>query len=485
MSSKNEEMILEEEVQKYITLQDEVLVSGPCRDSSIVCLNCYGSIQDENEDISVCSRCGLPLCGQCDESELNLHKPECHALSSSKRGKRTSLALLDNVSLLFEVVLVLRCLHLRDIPENWSHFLGLTSHVGERRDSELEARALEASEVVIRDIGIEIPREEVLNICGILDTNSFEIPLPSSPGTIQAIYKIGCLPEHNCIPTGHRCFESDLSLVLRASVDLKAGDHITITYTDSLWPTMERRTHLLYSKHFSCICERCRDPTEKGSFIGALNCLKCGVGRILPENPLEDKNETSWICIDCGYVSPQGFAEDTYNQVAQVIQGMESGEINPEQCNRFITLYSKILNSQHAHMLDVKHTLLHLLGHHEGYLLGDLSNYLLQLKEDIARCLLQVAEKILPGISRLRGTTLYELYLTYQQRALNWKGEGKKQEEILAAFRTAKDVLSQSIQYLQFEPKHQPEGQLAERAQEDLNTLTNWRRLGIACHGRF
>ncbi|CAB4060244.1 SMYD [Lepeophtheirus salmonis] len=232
-----------------------------------------------NEDISVCSRCGLPLCGQCDESELNLHKPECHALSSSsKRGKRTSLALLDNVSLLFEVVLVLRCLHLRDIPENWSHFLGLTSHVGERRDSELEARALEASEVVIRDIGIEIPREEVLNICGILDTNSFEIPLPSSPGTIQAIYKIGCLPEHNCIPTGHRCFESDLSLVIRASVDLKAG----------------------------CICERCRDPTEKGSFIGALNCLKCGVGRILPENPLEDnKNETSWICIDCGYVLPR------------------------------------------------------------------------------------------------------------------------------------------------------------------------------------
>ncbi|QQP58405.1 SET and MYND domaincontaining protein DDB_G0273589like [Caligus rogercresseyi] len=48
--------------------------------------------------------------------------------------------------------------------------------------------------------------------------------------------------------------------------------------------------------------------------------------------------------MDCHYVSPQGFAEDTYNQVAHVVQGMENTDINPEQCSRFITIYSKILH---------------------------------------------------------------------------------------------------------------------------------------------
>ena len=37
------------------------------------------------------------------------------------------------------------------------------------------------------------------------------------------------------------------------------------------------------------------------------------------------------------------------------------------------------------------------------------------------------------GISRLRGTTLYELFLTYQQRGLNWYHKAE---------RGAKDILS-------------------------------------------
>ena len=91
----------------------------------------------------------------------------------------------------------------------------------------------------------------VLQICGILDVNSFEVPNPSEScsGTVQAVYAdAGCLAEHNCVPTAHRTFTTDLALCLRAAIPLDAGDHIAITYTDSLWTTAERRSHLTGTK---------------------------------------------------------------------------------------------------------------------------------------------------------------------------------------------------------------------------------------------
>ena len=99
------------------------------------------------------------------------------------------------------------------------------------------------------DLGVN--HELILEICGILDVNSFEVPNPSEncSGTVQAVYAdAGCLAEHNCVPSAHRTFTSDLALCFRAGIPLTTGDHISITYTDSLWPTAERRSHLMGTK---------------------------------------------------------------------------------------------------------------------------------------------------------------------------------------------------------------------------------------------
>ena len=78
---------------------------------------------------------------------------------------------------------------------------------------------------------------------------------------------------------------------------------------------------------------------------------------------------------------------------------MEAGDggLSPETCEKFLTIHTRILHPQHAHMLDVKHSLIHLLGHFEGYLMADLTDKQLQLKEDSARSILSIAEKLLPG----------------------------------------------------------------------------------------
>ena len=77
---------------------------------------------------------------------------------------------------------------------------------------------------------------------------------------------------------------------------------------------------------------------------------------------------------------------------------MEENGLEPETCEKFILIHSRILHPQNAHMLDVKHSWLHLLGHSEGHLMADLTDKQLQIKEDTARCILQVADKIIPGI---------------------------------------------------------------------------------------
>ena len=102
---------------------------------------------------------------------------------------------------------------------------------------------------------------------GILTINAFEIPNASSEANLASIYATGCLPEHHCVPTCHRSFGSDLSITLRAAVPLDTNQRISITYTDSLWPTLDRRAHLAYSKHFLCDCTRCIDPTELGTVM--------------------------------------------------------------------------------------------------------------------------------------------------------------------------------------------------------------------------
>lgn len=57
---------------------------------------------------------------------------------------------------------------------------------------------------------------------------------------------------------------------------------------------MKRREHLLESKFFECSCQRCADPTELGTYNGALLCPKCSPGLVLSTNPLDA--DAAWAC---------------------------------------------------------------------------------------------------------------------------------------------------------------------------------------------
>lgn len=87
-------------------------------------------------------------------------------------------------------------------------------------------------------------------------------------------------------------------MAVRAAKFIPKGEQIFNSYTKFLWGTQQRRVHLAYSKNFMCKCERCLDPTEFGSNIAALKCIRPECDSVLlPVNPLIIKSP--WQCVKC------------------------------------------------------------------------------------------------------------------------------------------------------------------------------------------
>ena len=82
----------------------------------------------------------------------------------------------------------------------------------------------------------------VLDICGVLFINAHELPVTPIP--VQALYANISLLEHNCLNTASKHFDGDYRVVVRAAVNIKKGDHISINYSDPMWGTANRQHHL-------------------------------------------------------------------------------------------------------------------------------------------------------------------------------------------------------------------------------------------------
>lgn len=127
--------------------------------------------------------------------------------------------------------------------------------------------------------------DEILKINGIAQINGHELPL-TTPSCV-AIYNKSSLFEHSCKPNLAKSFSDKNEILFWAPNAIMANEHLTISYTDVLWETSNRRHHLQQTKQFDCDCERCSDVTEFGTFFSSLKCLKCPEGMLTPNSLAE------------------------------------------------------------------------------------------------------------------------------------------------------------------------------------------------------
>ena len=100
--------------------------------------------------------------------------------------------------------------------------------------------------------------EELSHIAGLFLINSHEVPTMIMP--VQAVYENASLIEHSCVNNASKHFDTAGNIVIRAAVNIRKGDRISIMYSDPMWGTASRQMHLFETKFFLCKCSRCKAP---------------------------------------------------------------------------------------------------------------------------------------------------------------------------------------------------------------------------------
>ena len=310
--------------------------------------------------------------------------------------------------------------------------------------------------------------EEILKITGILQVNGHEVPL-TEPHHV-AIYSKASLIEHSCRPNLAKSFTKKGEIIFWAPNPIKAGEHLSICYTDVLWGTQSRQHHLRQTKMFNCACDRCKDVTEFGSFVSGMRCSgfnkgsECS-GILLPT--AYDRWGDDWQCNKCN----TKVVFSAINQIlAQCLKDFEATDkMNEEKCNKFLNHYMKWLHPNSYYFTDIKISLSQIIGGGSPTAIQTISDDKLMLKIKICQDLLKLFETIAPSDTRAIGTTRFELHSAlaeYGRRASEQKNpnfRGAMEESLFHA--------EEAARLLAYETSALTEGKIAAQARMNANAL--------------
>lgn len=163
---------------------------------------------------------------------------------------------------------------------------------------------------------------------------------------------------HCCVANTAVIFTKWNQIVIRATVLISKGSKIFINHTSPLQPTFKRQKHLK-EIGITCRCDRCKDPTELGTFFTGIFCPQCPVqeGILLSEDPFN--KDADWVCNKvavhrqtCSFISSlldivQGNFKDLHFPCIESVLDFEV----------FIDRFEKIIHPNHFLMTQVKWTL--------------------------------------------------------------------------------------------------------------------------------
>uniref|UniRef100_A0A1I8M6E6 Uncharacterized protein n=1 Tax=Musca domestica TaxID=7370 RepID=A0A1I8M6E6_MUSDO len=262
------------------------------------CTNCFRFAQQ------YCGKCLIsPLCLECERhSEF-----DCKTLSDVITSKQQPEIQVELLKKYFATYNILKCLLLYENPETRDYFekmLQMESHLDKRRNTAVwkdHSRAviqpLIKSNIVKRlQLATRCNEEFLQHICGIWDVNSYEIRAPDSEG-MRALYLNASMLAHNCIPNANQAIDDQYRIKIYANRDIDKDEMVTISYTNVLMGTDDRRSFLREGKYFHCVCARCEDPTELESHMSTLICNKCATNK--EEGFILKIDPKTWKCSNC------------------------------------------------------------------------------------------------------------------------------------------------------------------------------------------
>ncbi|KAK5646515.1 hypothetical protein RI129_004979 [Pyrocoelia pectoralis] len=404
-----------------IIFVDYPLLIGPRTGSDrVFCIICFSL-----NNIRACSKnCGLPLCSEACENS-SVHVSECEFILSRSKEFFTQIR--------FDIIRSLTPLRGLLLNNKQIQLLKLLkSHQGLHHGFEVN---IAKKHLRIND------DEEVLmhSICSILDTNTFEVIVgeKSDDLSVRALYPLSSMLNHSCTSNITHYFDSHQKMIIKASVPIRKGEEICHSYTKIFWGTCVRQPYLQQTKHFSCDCSRCQDPTECGSNLCAINCFNCG-GAVLPM--YKPNVSVTWRCVSCNSVMPAKLVGVVLAILGSRLNSLLSAD--PIQIFKFMKSQLPKYAPMSNHVaVQLKCRLVWLLGYQKNYLWNDLTDELLREKEDMCRELLKLLEMLRAGQNKMRGLILYELYCCLQE----WNRRNHQTGEHKALFEEAKEILKDDV----------------------------------------
>lgn len=161
--------------------------------------------------------------------------------------------------------------------------------------------------------------------------------------------------EHHCVANSTHSFTKDGQIVVRAAVPIPKGSRITLNHSlVPFWSTIKRRLFLFERKFLRCYCDRCKDPTEFGTFVGGIYCTSCPnfEGVLLAEDPLDF--DSDWVCNKCSFRKPM-----PDGKIALLLRetGRDFAALNRNSVpdlEAFVQKYSTILHPHYSHLNETK-----------------------------------------------------------------------------------------------------------------------------------
>ncbi|ALC45151.1 CG18136, partial [Drosophila busckii] len=426
-------------------LKEAPLVFGPKVAATPLCLGCHRNLlapEHPAKDFYKCSGCSWPMCcKECEQSPY--HVDECRLIAASNFECKISYNAVEpeRKESAYCVILLLRCLQLKSSnPAGFAQMNQLQDHLQERLQTPLY-QVLRANLITFIKtvLGLRDWSEmDILRIAAILDTNAFEVRQPSERRKVRALFPGAAMINHDCVPNLRHRFDDDMNIIFLAKRKIAKGEILSISYTQALRSTIQRRVHLKFVKCFDCACARCADPTELDSFAGAQLCVKCKVGKVISMNPLQ--NNANWQCQLCNLKvnAKQYLAKDAALQ--SELEALDKSQ--PSVFEDFIYRHRIELHETNTHVLQAKYALTQLYGSAPGYSLEELSEQDLTRKVQLCEELLQLANIFDSGWSMFRGNLLIELEEAIVTQALRLTEPTESEAKLKEATQLLKEINS-------------------------------------------
>ncbi|XP_059048727.1 SET domain-containing protein SmydA-8-like [Achroia grisella] len=449
-------------------LSDEPFVIGPSSDTSLVCHNCYLPLISK---FIVCKSCAVaPLCpdeGCPQPLTYNWHsKSECEIFKTLKLTKGLNpMVMVQNVG---SLIILRSILKKKTEPEAWEEFMQLETHIEKRKNTSVW-QYYQNTVKFIESLDLDgVDTNLVQKVCAAVDVNSFDVRGPRIPvigcsEILRGIYLKTSLMAHDCVGNTHLSINDNNLLVCHARIDIKKGDIIYFNYTDPLKGTKLRQQHLLVGKYFKCTCHRCLDSTELGTYLSSVLCSECKIGLVSM-----NKNGI-WVCNNC----KKDYAQ---THIDKKIQGCSDkfdviNKKDEKELEEYIRNVSLLLAPNHYLLLEAKQRL--------AGVLRDLisretrpTKKVMRRKLQLCNELLPVIEKLIPGISRTKAITMYELHAAMVQLARKmFDGREITGLAYMDELLHAETYLKRALEMLFIEPGNSPEGELCAKALEEYRAL--------------